>query len=25
VVSTPNVTAFLWHPPPGTTTVHFDP
>jgi len=23
IVSTPNVTAFLWHPPKGTTTVHF--
>ena len=25
IVSTPNVTAFLWHPPKGTTTVHFAP
>ena len=24
IVSTPDVTAFLWHPPKGTTTVHFD-
>ena len=25
VVSGPNVSAFIWHPPPGTTTVHFAP
>jgi len=25
VVSTANVTAFLWHPSKGTATVHFDP
>jgi len=25
IVSTPNVTAFLWHPSKGTTSLHFDP
>jgi hypothetical protein len=25
IVSTSNVSAFLWHPPPGTTSVRFDP
>ena len=25
VIATPEVTAFVWHPPVGTRTVHFDP
>jgi len=25
ITSTPNVTAFSWHPPAGTKTVHFNP
>jgi hypothetical protein len=25
IVSTSNVSAFLWHPPPGTTSVRFRP
>jgi hypothetical protein len=25
IVSTPNVTAYLWHPPKGTKSIRFDP
>jgi Predicted membrane protein (DUF2079) len=25
VISTPNVSAFIWHPPPGTRSVRFNP